>query len=533
MGQRLTLRRSFTTIIVALVGAIAGGGPAERAAAAKPPHIVMIMVDDLNVPMIDAMLTAGLLPNIKARFIDSGVRFGASFVTNSLCCPSRATYLTGRYSHNHGVLRNNPPGGSVTAFDDSSTIATWLSAAGYSTVHVGKYLNGYGNSEEAPATSPVNPSYIPPGWGDWHALVGQSAYQVFNYKINHNGAVAQYGRTAADYQTAVLSDIAVNAIGQALKSGRPLFLNIATLAPHFETFTLWAGIVDGAQYPDLWSWYIRPDPRDQFRKPSQWNYIFQTLTLLSQQKPSFNQADVTGMPAGLQKPLLTDSDITAVTRQFRMAAASMLAVDDLVGAVVRALGGQARSTVFFFTSDNGYLYGEHRLGGKEVAYEESIRVPLYVAGSGVVGARTVQAIVLSNDLAPTIAALAGATPSSPVDGRSLVSILAGTTIPADWRRRFLVEHLASGPAGVPTYAAVRTGDADTYPSRLYAEYFANAQSPSEVTHRELYDLTADPFQIANQSTDPARAGELAALTQQLAALRSCGPTSAPCAEVER
>jgi N-acetylglucosamine-6-sulfatase len=250
-------------------------------------------------------------------------------------------------------------------------------------------------------------------------------------------------------------------------------------------------------------------------------------------RPSFNEPDVTDKPVGLQKPLMTSTDITYMTRQYRDAVASMLAVDDLVGVVVKALGPELANTALIFASDNGYLYGEHRLSGKAAIYEESLRVPLFAAGPGIVGGRTVDAMVVSNDWAPTIAQLAGVAPSPPPDGRSLVDYLQGAT-PTEWRRRFLVEYLSSNLGDVPTYAGLRTGADDEYPLRAYAEYTAKPLSPTTVTDVELYDLNVDPFQLGSVHADPARATERAALQVRLAQLRTCGgPTTPSCQLLEQ
>jgi arylsulfatase A-like enzyme len=216
----------------------------------------------------------------------------------------------------------------------------------------------------------------------------------------------------------------------------------------------------------------------------------------------------------------------------------MLAVDDLVGSIVSALGSQLANTVIIFTSDNGYLYGEHRMPEKLVAYEESIRVPLYIAGPGVAGPRNVDAMVLNNDLAPTIAELAGVPPQSPVDGRSLVPLFGGAR-PADWRKRFLVEHWTSGDAvDVPSYAALRTGPDDAYPNRLFVEHFSDPLGGRDITALELYDINAaaDPLQMESRHADPAQAtkDEIAVLHLLLQRLRMCGAIgAATCAVAER
>jgi arylsulfatase A-like enzyme len=524
-------------IVLAMTGflALPANGPrgSALAAIAGAPHIVVIMVDDLDTQTAEVMLAIGLLPNLQRYVVGRGVRFSQSFVTSSLSCPTRATYLTGRYAHNHGALRNNAdPGGTnggAPSLADASTLATWLQGVGYRTSHVGKYLNEYGLDPSAELGSPRNPSYVPPGWDDWQALVDPWTYLFYGYRLNDNRTIVQYGNSPEDYQTAVVADRSRRFITGSLASfpGRPLFLTVAPVAPHVDLIPVLLSGLDGFQYPDIWRWFPRPDSRDQTVKPGRWGFIFQ-VPLLPSLKPSFNEADVTDKPPSVRRAAMTAPDISSLTLQYRMRLASMLAADDLVGAVAVALGDQLANTVFVFTSDNGFLHGEHRMSDKSVAYEESIRVPLYIAAPGVAGPRTVDAIVLDNDLAPTLAELAGAVPSPPADGRSLVPLLAGPA-PAEWRKRFLVEYWTSGDLvfDVPSYAAVRTGSGDVRPQRLYAEYYAEALAPATVTDLELYDLTVDPYELQSVHADPGRLFERDALRAQLAGLRTCGTTGAP------
>lgn len=521
--------RWLVPLLAALTLAVAGGGRPSAEAAPARWHIVVIMTDDLDVHTMETMLALGFLPNLDRWVVNRGVRFTESFVTNSLCCPSRATFLTGRYTHNHGVRSNSPGQGSVVAFDDTSTVATWLRDSGYRTGHVGKYLNEYGSRPFAPRTSPLNPHYVPPGWDHWQALVDHSTYNVYNYRINDQGTVVSYGDQPEDYQTAVLAERARRFIVESrlFFPNRPIFLSVAPIAPHVELASMWPTMLDGLQYADMWRWWIRPDPRDESRKPLRWNYIFNTLPLLPQGKPAFNESDVTDKPAPLRRPVMTDDDVAALTFQYRTRFASMPAVDDLVGAVAGALGPAIDRTIIVFTSDNGFLHGEHRMVEKVVPYEESIRVPLYIAVPGVTGPLAVDALVVNNDLTPTVAHLAGVAPRRPVDGRSLVPLLTGPA-PADWRQRFLIEHWFEGSdIDVPTYAAVRTGARDAFPDRLYVEHYGDPVNPDTVTDVELYDLVEDPDQLESRHAEPGRDAERLFLVEQVTKLKTCGMSGRP------
>src|SRR4029450_8876231 len=140
------------------------------------------MVDDLSVNEYEAALSNNVWPAIKQHVVGSGTKFTNAFVSTSLCCPMRATLLTGHHSHNHGVLDNKLPLGGATRIDDASTLPIWLQAAGYRTGLVGKYLNGYGLDLDS---SPKDdPTYIPPGWNDFQALM---TYGMYGYKLTDNG----------------------------------------------------------------------------------------------------------------------------------------------------------------------------------------------------------------------------------------------------------------------------------------------------------------------------------------------------------
>jgi arylsulfatase A-like enzyme len=241
-------------------------------------------------------------------------------------------------------------------------------------------------------------------------------------------------------------------------------------------------------------------------------------------------------PAWMQAlPPLDEAKLGALYNQ---RIASMRAVDDLLGQVVRALGrvGELDRTAFVFTSDNGYLLGAHRWEAKILFYEESIRVPLMLRVPGLSGPRSVDGIALNNDLAPTIAALAGAAPGVVMDGRSLLPLLDGTA--TGWRRRFLAEFPPqfAGPAAddadagppevaaiVPPFFAVRSGTDDEELSQLvYGETMRGRTGV--VAARELYDLDprVDPFQLASRHRHPAYLARQRRLKQHLEALKACG-----------
>ncbi|MDP8964098.1 MAG: sulfatase [Cyanobacteriota bacterium] len=449
-----------------------------KAVALEPtkPNIVVIMTDDLTVGQLNLAVRQGWMPNLKHHVIDRGTTFTKSFVSDSLCCPSRATFLTGQYPHNHGVLDNELPIGGVTKLNDNFTIATCLQKAGYRTGHVGKYLNRYG--EDQVKDNPTDdPTYVPPGWDSWQATIDKSTYSVYNYIINDNGKLIQYGSAPNDYQTDVLARRAVNFINQSQKlDAKPFFLVITPLAPHFEA--------NQGRYPMNFGVQntIRPAPR---HKGSASN-------ILLPRPYSFNEQDVSDKPVWLKNNIrgLSPENINNLQTIYRDKLESMRAVDDLVGSVVSALetNQELDNTAIFFTSDNGYTFGEHRLWQKMYPYEEAIRVPLLIRVPDNLARRISDRFVLNNDLAPTIVELAGAVPEIEMDGRSLIPLLRKPNIPI-WRKRFLIEHWNAAQFRLlPTYAAVRTSSAATQtPNQVYVQY--------EGGEREFYDLTSDPSQL--------------------------------------
>ena len=383
--------------------------PYARAAdAATPrPNIVVVMTDDQTAEEIRFM------PRTRALLGPAqGTTFSNSFVSFPLCCPSRATFLTGQYMHNHGVNGNGPPpNGGYASLDHTNTLPVWLRSAGYATGHIGKYLNGYGADD---------PNEVPPGWTEWYGLLDGGTYRTYGYLMNRNGTVKRFGQEPSDYQTDVIADDAVDFIERRAPATAPFFLTVAPIAPHRE-FT--SGTTTAP---------IEPAPRHQGRYAS----------AVLPRPPSFNEADVGDKPGPIRNlAKLSAAQIDEITRAYRHEAASLLAVDEMVERIHDAVqaSGELRNTVIVFTSDNGFFHGEHRIEkGKSKIYEEAVRVPLLVVGPGF-PARTVTDPVINADLAPTFVELAGATARRVMDGRSLLHRLAARPLlfEADQRRRTL------------------------------------------------------------------------------------------------
>lgn len=415
--------------------------PTER------PNVIVIETDDQRWDTVDYM------PTVKNRLVAEGVAFSNSFVTTSLCCPSRASFLTGRYAHNHGVWDNAPPNGGVTEFQDSSTLATWLKGGGYTTSFIGKYLNGY------PGISP----YIPPGWDDWHASLKR-----YNSVFNDNGVINSY----SDYSTDVMRDLAISFIDRAQK---PFFLWLTPHAPH----------ADGRY------------PKPPIVAPRHAN----SCEGLPLHRPvSFNEEDVSDKPTFVKNtPLMSELQIAELDTFRKAQICSLKAVDEAIAAILDSLGTELDNTVIIFTSDNGYLWGEHRLAQKDKSYEESIRVPLVIRYPMLIAAgQTNSKLVLNIDLAPTIAALAGVNVPTNVNGRSLLPLF---TSPANsWRDAVLIEHRM-------TKFGVRT---ERY---KYVDY-------TDTGEKEFYDLALDPFELDNAVNNSSYATVISDLANRLGLLKN-------------
>jgi N-acetylglucosamine-6-sulfatase len=434
---------------------------------------VVIMTDDQTVESLRVM------KNVKRHLVAQGTSFDNSFASFALCCPSRATFLTGQYAHNHGVLSNKPPYGGYYELNGENTLPVWLKRAGYETILVGKYLNGYGDRDKRE---------IPPGWTEWHGAVNNSAYQFYDYTLNENGKLVKYGRDPQSYQTDVYADKAVEIVRRRASEKRPFFLWVSFLAPH----------VGGPPTPGRSTLTTLPAPRHLGR--------FSASPLPT--PPSFNEEDVSDKPGSIRtRPPLTERQVAQITERYQLRLESLLAVDDAVGRIVAALEkkGELSRTLILFTSDNGFLQGEHRIPiGKERPYEPSTRVPLVMRGPGVPAGLRLRQPVANIDLAPTIVAAARAHAGLQMDGRPLWPLLADPGV--FWGRDLLHE----GPLNDEVqskFTALRT------PRWLYVRYVTGGE--------ELYDLLVDPDQLTNLRTDPGAAGVRADLRGRLVDFETC------------
>jgi len=438
------------TTVAATVGASVCPGLAARAAGHRRPNIVVIQADDQNLDQARARFMPKLNRLIRRR----GTEFRNYYVSTPLCCPSRATLLSGRYPHNHGVLTNDP---GFPLFDQSAAVNLWLHRAGYETALIGKYMNFYGVRD---------PTEVPRGWDEWNSPPGPSMYLMYRYYLNHNGHLNFYGSHNSDYKTDVYRRLTRRYIEHS-SGHQPFFLYVNPLAPHDENDAVQPANCHGP----------RPAHRDRRR--------FRHLRV--RKTPSYNERDISDKPRWIRRqPRFSNAMKREIGCSYRRTRRSLLAVDDLVGSTVKALrrAGELKRTYVFYASDNGFLEGQHRLEEKAAPYRESVQVPLIVRGPGVSRGGSTRQLGSNVDLTPTFLDIANARgrATKPVDGISLLPYLHGRSS----RRRGYVLLEFFDPHKYHPYRGLQ-GNRYTY-----------VQYPGEgADQTELYDLANDPFQLEN------------------------------------
>ena len=422
--------------------------PAATAQEAPQPNIVLILTDDQradDVWMMSAM---------RRRLAGPGLTFERAFVSDPLCCPSRVSLLSGQYAHSTGVWSNRGEDGGWVAFDReglaSETINVPLHAAGYRTGYIGKFLNNY----------QMSGGDVPRGWDRWFVFNHQSGAYYDYEMISSNGGpseVLPFGSEPTDYSTDVIAAEASSFI-EDTAPGKPLFLVVAPYAPHGppKPAPRHLGAFDGFTFARSAS-YEEANVRD---------------------KPRY----IRRLPIPLARPYSMD--------RLRRRAETLLAADEMINGVMRSLRvtGRLENTMIVFTSDNGFLLGEHRWGYKTVPYDESIRVPLVIRYDPLTSGTTTGALAANVDLAPTFAELAGVPFGA--DGVSLLPLLTD----GSQARKFVpleAEEFTPGRlTTVPSYCGVRAK------AKMFVRYATGEE--------ELYDLRRDPYQLVSQDDEPSR-----------------------------
>jgi arylsulfatase A-like enzyme len=450
------------------------------AATSHHPNIVFVLTDDLSWDLVRYM------PHVLA-LQRRGMTFSNYTVTDSLCCPSRASIFSGKFPHDTHVLGNTGPKGGFARFHDlgeeKSTFATSLLAAGYRTGFLGKYLNQYYPSPPAGQDSSGG-AWVPPGWTSWGGV--GDGYPEYDYNIADGHGVSWHANLPEDYLTSVLQQRATQFIGADPSTSRPFMLEVATFAPHFP---------------------YTPAPADLGTFPG----------IQAPHTPAFDRVPHPA-PAWLRgRPPLSRRQLRQIQHYYQLRVEAVQSVDRLVGALEQSVrdSGQANNTVFVFSSDNGYHLGQYRLkSGKQTAFDTDIRVPLIVAGPNI-PAHSVNSDMVENiDLRPTFEQLAGATTPPDVDGRSMVPLLQGQTKP--WRKYALVEHKYDAHnAADPDTQSFYTGEIPPSYTAIRAKQFVYVTYASG--EHEYYNIAKDPYELHNlgASLSPARIAALDRITNGL------------------
>ncbi len=466
-----------TAMLLASVAVLVAvfGSARSMAATTERPNIVLVVTDDLTKRDYFE------LGRNLGSFTSGGTFFHNAFVTTTLCCPSRASALTGLYAHNHRITQHIDPGTGYEQYNargyDRNVLPAWFRSSGYRTGLVGKYMNKYDAQKDG----------VPAGWTDWYGVDTPAS----SWTLNENRSIKTYPQdpTLPGYEPweHVLGDKAVRFVGDAHASDKPFFLWYGTHAPHS---------------PEL------IPPRDRDRVGTWPDY----------DPPNLNERDVSDKPRWVRRqPLLTQAQRQALEQKRQDRLTSMLAVSRNLARLKDKLRetGELSNTYLILTSDNGYHLGQHRLGaGKMTAYAQDMRVPLAISGPGVASG-SVKHTVLNTDLAPTIADLAGITPGLTPDGRSFAPLLSAGRSgidPEGFRRRFMEENW-QGP--IPTPNGVKLFPAPTNFAVRGQTFIYNRYVTGET---EYYDLSRDPYELTSTQVSGTRKKNLNTLR---ARLRQC------------
>lgn len=414
---------------------------------AAKPNVIVIVTDDQREGL-------QVMKKTRAAFEENGRVFPNAFVTTPLCCPARASIMTGRYVHNHGVMSNGEE--DWKDLDQTQTIQAYLDDAGYRTALFGKFLNHW----------PVEMD--PPNFDEWALLpdvTGRLGY--YGSKWNVNGDI----KTIARYSTRYLADTTVDFIeDREVTDDEPWYVYLATGAAH-RSFVA--------------------EPKYEGASVPRW-----------QGNPAVFEKDKSDKPAYVRNARFSFKEGRSLrARQFR----TLMSVDDMVGRIVTTVDSLGEDTLILFSTDSGYMWGEHGLANKQVPYEQSIENVMWLRWPGHATGTTDTRIVSNVDIVPTIAAATGIRASS--DGRDLLD--------ESWTRdRILLEYFGDDNApSIPEWASTWT------PEGQYIEYYGPS---GDLIDREYYDLLADPWQLKNLKSPPD-----STWATRLAADRQCAGTTCP------
>ena len=526
------MRWGMVTFVALAALAVPSAADARTVEAAKDgrPNILVVMTDD------QAATDVAKRPNVRRLLTQRGTTFANAVDSFPLCCPSRATFITGQYAHNHGVLGNFHPYGWYGMKQRGNILPAWLQKVGYRTALVGKWLNGYGARDAH--------GEVPAGFDIWRGLLDVSAYDYFNFVMNHDGGLRSWGdpvfarklvefanievvpnpsgiagvigrltdvfgpppytdfgsEDPEDYSPDVTGRITEGLVRAERRSRKPFFIWWTPAAPHREDV---ATTLMGREGRDP-----RPPPRHEAASARQ----------RLPRPASFNEPDLADKPSNMRTfaPSLTEEQIRQLQLDYEGRIGSLLAVDDHVKRLVDTLRStdQLENTLIVFLSDNGWLQGEHRIpGDKFLPYEESLRVPLIMRGPGIPAGRTVRGQESNIDLAPTLVDAAKARAGRTVDGVSLLPAIRDPRRRPDRALQIeaprpLFEDPVPANQWDRPYKGVRT---DRYTYVVY----------TETGEQELYDRRLDPGQLRNVAAAARYARVKAGLAAKLVRLDRC------------
>uniref|UniRef100_A0A8C0IV89 N-acetylglucosamine-6-sulfatase n=1 Tax=Chelonoidis abingdonii TaxID=106734 RepID=A0A8C0IV89_CHEAB len=459
-----------------------GCAQAAGTSGTRKPSVVLILTDDQDVCL------GGMTPLKKtsALIAEMGISFSNAYVPSALCCPSRASILTGKYPHNHHVVNNTLEGNcsskSWQKIQEPYTFPALLkSMCGYQTFFAGKYLNEYG-AEDAGGIG-----HVPPGWSFWYALEKNSKY--YNYTLSVNGKAQRHGENySADYLTDVLANMSLDFL-EYKSNFEPFFMMISTPAPHSP-------------------WI----PAPQYKKS------FQNVSAPRNGNFNIHGKDKHWLIRQAKTPM-TNSSIQFLDDAFRKRWQTLLSVDDLIEKLVKKLEllGELDTTYIFYTSDNGFHTGQFSLPiDKRQLYEFDIKVPLLVRGPGIKPNQTNKMLVANIDLGSHyFGYLQDLIINKDTDGGgwSLLPRLRGDKN-LTWRSDVLIEYQGEGHnSSDPTCPALGPGVTHCFPDCVCEDSYNNTYAcvrtlstswdlqycefDDREVFVEVYNLTADPHQLTN------------------------------------
>jgi len=460
------------------------------------PNVVFILVDDATSTDFDAM------PITQSLIADRGVKFTRNYSPLPVCCPARATILTGQYAHNHHVFSNTAPSGGYTVFDDRRTIASYIDDD-YRTGLFGKYLND----------NRLQRRYIPPGWDSFKIPVFDATYDFAGLSMWANGKIKRF---PYHQQTELFAAQARSFMTSAVKAKDPFFAYVSIVAPH--------GGRPRQEYPG--------EPPHTTWVPPEYRF---TAERELPDDPSINEADVSDKPDYVaNKRPLSDDELAASAERSAQRIESLQAVDAEVAKTVRHLAdlGVLNNTYIVVASDNGFMLGQHRIGyGKKVPYEPASRVPLVMRGPALPQGAVYNRVTGLQDLTPTFLAMtrqANDQRTARLDGLNLLGLVRGTVPPSD--RVQLIEiplHALLEERGSFSGPALPSGMLDpTKAANWRWRGFVTSQGMKYVEsvrtgEVELYNLANDPYELENLSGLPRYQALLEEYADRLDRVQDC------------